>query len=66
MYNTFTVGVSQLMHSSERLQFEVRECHHKIQSESKRKQSTSIEENHDSPKKRSSLLTGILSGTVGD
>ena len=54
------------MLSSERLQLEVRECHHKIQSETKRKESTSIEENHDSPKKRSSLLTGILSGTVGD
>ena len=43
---------------------EVRE-YHKIQSESKRKKSTSIEES-ESPKKRSSSLTGILSGTVGD
>jgi hypothetical protein len=58
------VFIFDFLHFSEKLQMEVRE-YHKLQSESKLKKSTSIEENYESPKKRS-LLTGILSGTVGD
>lgn len=55
--HTFTFGVSQF---SEKLQTEVRE-YHKL-----KQRSASIEENCESPKRRSSLLTGILGGTVGD
>ena len=55
------IFTSDVLQFSEKLQMEVRE-YHKL-----KQKSASIEENCESPKRRSSsLLTGVLGGTVGD